>query len=568
MSALTESGRARARLAWAALLLVCAVLSVLWWRADLASCTCHACADGHCGYAERIHSALAGRAPGAWPNLLRFAQWYLHAQIPLSASLVAVAMFAGLSARWSFVVVSAAATLLTWLVVQRTVAASRPDRTTLALVGVAFWTGTVVVRGFARPVTDAVGMACCAASLWAILAHVERRSAASGARLFAFQLMGLLSRVAFIPMLAMPALAELLRAGEMRERVHRALRAGLLFGVLPGVLVRAATVGLGIDHTASIWSWAHAPQFVSNDRPGDLLAGLWASGSVYLAIGVAGLLRGDARDLTRLVHLAWTVLYVAFLVLGGGALWPRYFAPVVPSIVVLAAPGIAALVRHNSALACAIVAVAALASTSAVVAGIGGPAAVLDRAGAEIRSSGVRPRDGQPTLPVLRGKMVPSASDHAEAAGAMTDGDRASRWRTAGPQREGAWVRIDLPGPRRVVSLRLDGDWNEGPRSFVVEGSNDGTVWEPLADSGELRERASLQSLVVTLPGAAVRSLRIRLTASADAPWSIREVQVLVAAPRRTVSAPEGAGDPTPSPRAGLHRAIRCRSTAAWTGAA
>ena len=536
MSAPVPAGRARAQVAWILLLLTCAALSILWWRADLAACTCDACPDGHCGYAERIHLALTGSLP--WSNLHRFARWYMHAQIPLSASLVAIAMFAVPSSAWAFAVVSAVASMVAWLVVRRTVLeAASGDRTTMALLGVAFWTGVVVVRGFARPVTDAVGMACCAASLWAIVAHVERRERATAARLFALQLAGLVSRVSFLPMLAMPALAELLRTGEPRERLARTLRAGLLFGVVPGVLVRSLMLGLGIDHTASIWSWAHATRFVSNDRIGDLLAGLWASGGLGLLIGLAGLLRAEGRDLTRFVHLAWVVLYVSFLVLGGGALWPRYFAPIAPSAIVLAAPGVAALVRRNSMLACAMVAAAALASLGAVVGGIGDPAAVVARLSRDLRSDDVRVREKPPMLPVERGKLLPSASENPGAAAAMTDGDRASRWRTDGPQREGAWVRIGLPGLRRVGLLRLIGDWGEGPRSFVVEGSADGTLWQPLATTGELREWASLEALVVTLPGEPVRDLRICLTGSGDAPWSIREAQVFVSAPGRRAPA-------------------------------
>ena len=92
MSAPVPAGRARAQVAWILLLLTCAALSILWWRADLAACTCDACPDGHCGYAERIHLALTGSLP--WTNLHQFARWYMHAQIPLSASLVAIAMFA------------------------------------------------------------------------------------------------------------------------------------------------------------------------------------------------------------------------------------------------------------------------------------------------------------------------------------------------------------------------------------------------------------------------------------------------------------------------------------------
>jgi hypothetical protein len=181
----------RASLGWLVLLLVAAALSLAWWRASVQACACELCPDGHCEYARRIHVALLAGPGPEWAHLRDFAAFHLHAQIPLAALATAVAMLAGPSAPASFALVSAAATVLAWLALRRTLtAAGQLDAVTRVPLALAFWSGALTLRGFARPVSDAVGMACCAWSLWALVRHVEHPSRGTGLHLLALQFLG------------------------------------------------------------------------------------------------------------------------------------------------------------------------------------------------------------------------------------------------------------------------------------------------------------------------------------------------------------------------------------------
>lgn len=367
----------RAALAGAALL-AAILLSVVWWRADVLRCACERCPDEHCLYAEHVSAALAAPGSDAVPALATFARGFIHAQVPLPALLAALPALL-LPATVSLALVGVASTLLAWWCVRRIVVATwRPDPTILVLLAVAFFGSAGVLRGLARPITDPVGMACSIASLLALGRHVAARTGGSAALLATLQLVGLFSRVSFIPMLGMPVLAELLASGSTSERLRRALRAGIAFGLAPGAAYFAIVTVLGIEHTAWMWDSAHLPQYVPDDRPRALLSTLAIAGGPYLVLGALALLvPAWHRGPTLRIHLAWIALYTAFLYLGGGALWLRYFAPIAPSVVVVATPALAALVRRRRAAAIALVGLAAALQLVAVARWIGDPRRLL-----------------------------------------------------------------------------------------------------------------------------------------------------------------------------------------------
>lgn len=516
------------------LLLAAAALSLIWWRADLLLCACEYCPDGHCGYAERIHSALFSGRAAAWGRLHVFAENYLHAQIPLAAVLVAIAMVPLQSSLLGFVVVSALATWLAWVAVLRIVRSSWDlDRTTLLLLAVAFWTDAIVVRGFARPLTDSVGMACCAWALWAIGEHVARRERATALRVVVLQLVGLASRVSFLPMLGMPVVAELAAHGSPAERVRRAIHAGIVFGALPALVVAATLQLLAIDHTLTIWRWAHAERFAPSDPGSQLLAALVAAGGVYLLVGLIGGARIAATAPVWRLHLAWIALYVSFLVIGGGALWLRYFAPIVPSVFVVAAPGLVAIARQRPALACALVAAAALLGWRTVLTHIDDPAAVVAVLRQDAAAGGVPRPLREPQAPVRQKTIALSANHAADQVDAAADGDLATMWRTSGPQDVGTYLAIDLGRPRPIAMLRLLGAWGEAPREFVLEASDDGVLWHEIDARREVTEIRSAEATVLRFAQRS-RYFRVRLVASAPSPWSVSEVQLFVRQTKRT----------------------------------
>jgi hypothetical protein len=253
-------------------------------------------------------------------------------------------------------------------------AAWRPEPTTLVLLAIVFFGNAVVVRGAARPITDAIGMACTIATLLALERQLASPTRAGALRVVALQLLGLCARAAYLPMLGMPALAAFVEPAPLATRVRRAVRAGLLLGVLPGALYFVAVRALGIEHTAWMWQVAHLPQYLPADRPRALAASLAYAGGPLLALGVLALARPSWGGQTTLrLHLAWIALYVAFLYAGGGALWLRYFAPIVPSVVVVATPALDAVVRRRRAAAIALVVLLATLHLVKVARTIGDP---------------------------------------------------------------------------------------------------------------------------------------------------------------------------------------------------
>lgn len=514
------------------LLTAAAVLSLVGWRADVLACACETCPDGHCGYAQRIYAALCSGQASEWTKLHAFAERYLHAQIPLSAVLVALAMVPLGSPVAGFAVVSALATWLAWRAVLRVVRASWSlDAWTISLLAIAFWTTAVVLRGFVRPATDAVGMACCAWALWAIGEHAVRREKATGVRAFVLQVIGLTSRVSFVPMLGMPVVAELVRGAPSAARMRSALRAGIVFGVLPAAMVAGTVLVLGIDHTDAIWRFAHAEQFVSIDVARDLPTALLAAGGGYLlvaAVGLIGAHRSARSQIAWRLHLAWIVIYVTFLVVGGGALWPRYFAPIVPSVMVVAAPGIAALVQRRRSVACCVVAAGALAGWGIVLRGIEDPVAVLGLVVREIRAGGLTQSVRERLAVVRPGALEIVASQAPEQAGAAADGDLETAWRTDGPQQAGTFLVVDLGRPRPVEMVRLLAPWGEGLETPVLETSSDGLRWKKVDVRREIAERRGAEATILHFPVQRFRYFRISVGRSGEAPWSVAELQLLV----------------------------------------
>src|SRR5262245_59183346 len=170
------------------LVLAVAIVSLLWWRSDTDICTCEWCPDGYCSYAEAIRSAVAGD-PGRASRLGDFARAYTHAHSALAPTAMALPMLARIEAVPAYAMVSAVATLLAWLAVSRAITAAwNPQPLVRGLAFVLFFANALVVRAFARPLTDAVGLSCTAWSLTLLQRHRHSRSRATASALFVAQL--------------------------------------------------------------------------------------------------------------------------------------------------------------------------------------------------------------------------------------------------------------------------------------------------------------------------------------------------------------------------------------------
>jgi hypothetical protein len=135
--------------------------------------------------------------------------------------------------------------------------------------------------------------------------------------------------------------------------------------------------------------------------------------------------------------------------------------------------------------------------------------------------------------------LTVTASREPGRAARAVDGDPATRWATAHPQTPGDWVRVDLDRPRLVRAVRLSAaNPMDQPRGLLLEGSEDGAAWRPLA--AEVHREGPLRwagiallrdgTLALRLDVAPVRVRALRLTLTAGHPvfdWSINELALM-----------------------------------------
>ena len=521
------SGPRRGRRVLLGTLLAClVVLSLLWWRTDADVCICEHCPDEYCTYATQIHALLDGSSPDPIAHFLDEGAAYLHAHSPLAPALVALLLFGGLQTVPAFALLSVAATILCWRILRGTIErAWAPREPVLLMLTVAFFANPIVIRSLARPVTDAIGMLCAVWSLAALDRHLATRGRRGALRLVAAQSAGLASRVSFIPMLGLPMLAELAEPGPWRERLGRAARSGIVFGALPALLVFGTLRLLGLEHVVDAWAWAHQPDFVSKAPLRHFAASATLAGAAYLALGLLGFREGRLTRAWRL-HLAWVVIYLTFLAAGRAALWPRYFLPVVPSLLVVATPALLALDRRSARLAWGIVALCAL---------LGGHAVLRTRHAREALAlaggsiAGTHEHGRALSAAERAGVSVTSSVEPASAA-LMLDGRVDTAWSTIAPQAAGTSITLDLGRPQQVRELLLATDGAVTRGELIVDGALDGEAWARLPVRIERTGFfARRPQLALRLPRRRVRRLRITATAPREIAWEIGELDVRVA---------------------------------------
>jgi hypothetical protein len=377
-------------------------------------------------------------------------------------------------------------------------------------------------------------MACTVWTLVALTSYRESRGRASAAKLLVMELVGLASRVSFIPMLAMPALLELTDTRALRARLASAARASVLFGVLPAVVFFGAAHALGFEHVRDAWRWAHESRFVSATPLHDFARSVVLAGGVYLILGVLGSgAPGRAQSAFR-VHLVWVFFYLLFLTTGRGSLWPRYFLPIVPSILIVTAPALARLAAVRTQLAWGLVTMLALWGLRSAVVSTDDPRQSLALLAGDVVQGRSRAAAslGSPLGAAARARLAVSVSQSMDDASLMIDGRPDTAWTSATPLLPGVTITIDLGKARHVVAIVLAGDPSPPLEDIAVQGSRDGRTWQPLdaqvVASGFFTDRVA-GPMALRLPGGKLRHIRLVTTARRDEPWVVRELDVRVA---------------------------------------
>lgn len=99
----------------------------------------------------------------------------------------------------------------------------------------------------------------------------------------------------------------------------------------------------------------------------------------------------------------------------------------------------------------------------------------IGMAARETRRAGILVLEPLPTfqtgfVPIRPDGWAASASENGAAAANLIDGDASTGWRTAGPQRPGQWIAVDLGREETVARVDLLAvEWREVPVGFRVE---------------------------------------------------------------------------------------------------
>jgi hypothetical protein len=128
-------------------------------------------------------------------------------------------------------------------------------------------------------------------------------------------------------------------------------------------------------------------------------------------------------------------------------------------------------------------------------------------------------------------------SEAPETTGRVVDRRADTFWATAGPQRGGEWLRVDLGATAHVALVRwIPRTFQEVPRGLRLEASLDGAVWRVLVDvpvyrgplywsAGRPLQRVRGGRVELRFPPTPARYLRITQTGRDEAwHWTVREL--------------------------------------------
>ncbi len=505
-------------------------LSLLWWRIEADRWIGHYCPDEYCTYADHLRAVLFGGGPAARRQLAEFVATYMHAHNPLAPLLQVPLAAVTPHPMMAYVLVSAGASVLACLALRHLLLGSGYSPWLVALLPAALATHVLTVRAFARPQTDALGLLATVAALWALERAHQRLTPGRALTLFTAQFVGPFARISLIPMLGMPALAALTSPGPWEGRLRATLRAGVLFGLLPGLLYLALHAALGTLQLDLMWAFAQRAEIVADYTWGRALSSITLALQGYGVILLAGASVALWREPRVRIHVLWIALYVTAMGFGRTTLQPRYFLPIVPSIILVAAPVLAEFERRRPWNARALILLFIVANVLYVT-----PVTHDVRAASRLLQHDLRVGLTPPPLPVgfvavPARELTLTAVETSDRIRLAADGNLETGWGTTKAQTVGSYVELDLGRVRKLGGLALSSTLDEYPRAYAIEVTLDGESWQRVAmDRGQRGYGGFLlpvPRLVVPLPDIPARRLRVALTGQHPARWAIQEVAV------------------------------------------
>ncbi len=135
-----------------------------------------------------------------------------------------------------------------------------------------------------------------------------------------------------------------------------------------------------------------------------------------------------------------------------------------------------------------------------------------------LMGTGVRAEVTADDLDLARGKKAEASSQWNDgyAAGKTVDGDFDTRWSAAKGETANQWVQVDL-GKTAEFDTVLTADYGLRTQKYLVEISNDGKVWEEVADGGTLGNQAN-QPHAISFDAVEARYVKLTIVEASSEP--------------------------------------------------
>ena len=316
--------------------LAATVSSALLWQRDYTRRAPHLDADHYSQSAEQMVKFI--QEPAQRSSVASWFGSYPHATTQLAPALFLPGLLVGLPTTYAYMLLSALACWLALLAFQRAAVEGLGLAAPLSWgLAVAFACHPVVLRTFARPITDGLGLLLVVWTLWLLLRRFQRPGPWDELLLALLVLAHPLARpqgFAYWPFIAVSLLiADRVRLGEW-------LPIGRIFASVIPVFLAPALILLGLYWQFDWWHnldlmLAKARRFRLDSTPRDFVdSGI----GVLLFLPLLWLVprshssRRSGGDPRVVFIWAWVIYVLATLILVRAPFWLRHFLPVVPAV--------------------------------------------------------------------------------------------------------------------------------------------------------------------------------------------------------------------------------------------
>jgi hypothetical protein len=322
--------------------LACTATSILSWQQNYAHSYPHVDPDGYGQYGEQIAHYLNGE--GDRGKLSGHMHQYSHTHVALTPALIAIGVVCGLPTTISYLVVVNLASfgnlLLLWRLATRKLGMEM--RAALMLVSL-YATHIFVLKSFGRASTDAIGELLVVTMLYLLADRLNRVTTRQTILISVMILLQVLARPPGIVigpfMLGMTLLCDVWR--ERKLDLVKRIFTGLWLGLGPLLFLVACYASFDWIHNQEL-AFAKSKQFRPFSTPLLFWYCMPALLQIFPLFWIGLRWKEWRRHLPMLA--VWGIWGVFFTVLLIGVKAPfllRLFLPVVPAVVLLAAPGVA-----------------------------------------------------------------------------------------------------------------------------------------------------------------------------------------------------------------------------------